>query len=202
MKTLRNYTKKLIGKNHNENIYLDAPSWNCGWYWGFGYLGNRNCHYHFDGLNKNKDLHGAIIEHFGSSLQIRTSDVWVFAELIKTFYNLKNTAELLGSGSSHLTSNPCKDLIINKDEVKRINEIVLPSVFDEIYKILERNENNNKLFKKLVSINLKGDTKKVIDFMKKNSIKTDDLETIEGITKNDFSIIHSFYWEDYHSNKK
>ena len=38
--------------------------------------------------------------------------------------------------------------------------------------------------------------------MNKNNIKTDDLKSIDGITDNDFNIIHSFYWKDYHSNKK
>ena len=53
MKTLINYSKKtFIGTVDGEKIYLSAPSWDCGWYWGFGYLGNNNCHYHVDGLKK------------------------------------------------------------------------------------------------------------------------------------------------------
>ena len=37
----------LVGINqHNEKVFLEAPSWDCGWYWGFGYLetytNNRN----------------------------------------------------------------------------------------------------------------------------------------------------------------
>lgn len=137
MKTLSNYPDRIyIGNNQNKRIYLSAPSWDCGWYWGFGYLGNSNCHYHVDGLNKEINLYDALIEHFGDSLQISTSDLWTFAELFETFYSLKKTAEVLGRGGSHLTSNLCKDIIINKDEVKRINEVVLPQIFEEIYRIL------------------------------------------------------------------
>jgi hypothetical protein len=35
--------------NHSEAIYLEDFSWDCGWYWGGGYIGNRNMHCHFDG---------------------------------------------------------------------------------------------------------------------------------------------------------
>ena len=46
------YNKIKLGVVNNETIYLTPPSWDCDWYWGFGYLGNKNCHYHIDGLNK------------------------------------------------------------------------------------------------------------------------------------------------------
>lgn len=144
METLSNYTKILLGYNNNEPIYLSPPSWDCGWYWGFGYLGNNNCHYHIDEMNKDINLHDAFIEHFGNTLKVKPSDIWTLAELFETFYKLKTVTEILGSGSANLTSNPCKDLIINKDEVTRINNIVLPQVFEEIYKILYRNQRQRK----------------------------------------------------------
>lgn len=152
MKTLRNYKEKTyIGEHNGERIYLSAPSWDCGWYWGFGYLGNKNCHYHVDGLTKIENynfekqvwqyefvnLYDGLKKHFGDSFIIKNdSDIWTLAELFKTFYTLKETSEVLGRGGSHYTNNPCKDVIINTDEVNRINENVLPAIFDEIYKIL------------------------------------------------------------------
>ena len=40
MKT--NFKKKyLLGYINNESIYLSPPSWDCNWYWGFGYLGKK-----------------------------------------------------------------------------------------------------------------------------------------------------------------
>lgn len=33
-------------KEDGQLIMLRAPSWDCEWYWGFGYLGNKNEHYH------------------------------------------------------------------------------------------------------------------------------------------------------------
>ena len=216
MKTLSTYTKILLGYNNNKPIYLSPPSWDCGWYWGFGYIGNKDCHYHIDGLTKidtyNNEakvfttklvnLYDGFTEHFGDTLQVRNSDLWTLVELFSTFYKLKETAEVLGRGGSHYTNNPCKDLIINVDEVTRINNVVLPQIFEEIYKILNRNKGNEKLFKKLVSINLKGNTQKVVEFMNENGIKTDDLKAIKDLTKDDFNTIHSYWHKDYHAKNK
>ena len=60
---------------------------------------------------------------------------------MQSAYTLKETAETLGRGGSHLTKNPCADIIKNEAEVKRINEIVLPAIFAEIEKILSPKEN-------------------------------------------------------------
>lgn len=155
MDTKRNYRKVYLGKNENESIYLTPPSWDCGWYWGFGYLGNKNCHYHVDGLKTIKtydfekkswnietvDLYNGFKKHFGDSFIIHLdTDIWKLAELFETFYSLKNIAELYKRGGSHLTSNPCKDIIINMEEYERINKIVLPEIFEQIYLILEKYE--------------------------------------------------------------
>jgi hypothetical protein len=76
MKTISDYNKILLGKNNGQDIYLSPPSWDCGWYWGFGYLGNNNCHYHLSGLNKgkNQNLFDAIKEHFGDSFKLKNDN--------------------------------------------------------------------------------------------------------------------------------
>lgn len=214
---LSEYPSKIfIGESYGEKIYLSAPSWDCDWYWGFGYLGNKNCHYHVDGLTNHQsydvvnkvwkyeftNLFDGFKKHFGTSLVVRDSQLWTLCELFKTFYTLKETAEVLGRGGANYTANPCKDVIINQDEVKRINEVVLPAVFEEIYKILIPAQDNLKVDKKLLELYLEGNTEKVIDFMLENSIHTDDLKNIEGLTSADINVIHSAYWTRYHANKK
>ena len=204
MKTLSNYPAKIyIGTNDNEKIYLSAPNWACGWYWGFGYLGNNNCHYHIDGIagKENTNMFDAFKKHFGNSLIVRDSQLWTLCELFQTFYTLKETCEVLGRGGSHFTNNPCKDIILNKDEVTRLNNIVLPQIFEEIYKILIPAQDNGKINKELVILNNAGDTEKVVEFMLNNKITTDDLKNIDGITAHDYSCIHSFYWEKFHAEK-
>lgn len=147
------------------------------------------------------NLYDGFVKHFGTSLMIRLSDLWVIAELFETFYTLKETVEVLGRGGSHYTTNPISDLIKNTNEVERINNIVLPAIFEEIYKILLRNQNNTKLLKNILNLNLKGDTVKVVNFMKENDITTDDLKAIDGLSKGDYRIIHRYYWKEYHANK-
>lgn len=203
MRTKRNYPKSTyLGTNNGERIYLTAPSWDCGWYWGFGYLGNKNCHYHVDSMEKETPFHEAFEKHFGNSFIIKPSDRWTFTELFKTFYLLKQSAEMYCTGGAHISNNPCKDIIINKSEESRINKEVLPAVFDEIYKILERNVNNNALFNKLFNLYLKGNTSLVIDFMFDNKITPEDIKTFEKFTKTDFNHIHGEYWKEHHANRK
>lgn len=137
--------KYYMGRVAGKRIYLSAPSWGCGWYWGFGYLGNNNCHYHLDGIDRTKNLYAALIEHFNEgfifTVNIEESPysnkLWVFCELVKTAYCLKETAEVLRRGGSHFTTNPCCELIKNEEEVKRINEVVLPAIFDKLDALLK-----------------------------------------------------------------
>jgi len=220
MKTKRRYNKVFLGyangeQSINNRVYLSPPSWDCGWYWGFGYIGNKDMHYHIDGLKKHEkynhdagvweyeffNLYDGIKKHFGNTLRVRPSDLWTLAELFETFYSLKDTAEVLGRGGSHLTANPCKDVIMNTDEVTRINNEVLPAIFDEIYKILDRNADNEKLYKKLVSIDNDGLTSETVVFMIDNGFTPDDLKGIDGLNRDDVSRLHSEYWRVMHAKK-
>lgn len=134
-------THYLLGKDGTgKKHYLKKASWDCGWYWGFGYIHtferyDIGCHYHFDSLEKNGNIYDNFKKTFVDSV-LTDSELWKLCELMKTFYNLKTAAEVLGRGGSHYTTNPCAELIKNADEVKRINEIVLPTIFDEIYALL------------------------------------------------------------------
>lgn len=205
----KSYPKVLLGYNDEEPIYLSPPKWDCGWYWGWGYLGNKNCHYHVEGLKKiskyNRDkqvfeyefvnLKDGFDKHFKETFIIRPSHRWQFSELFETFYTLKEVAEVYNRGGSHLTTNPCRDIIKNQEEVKRINEVILPAIFEKTYDIIEQNLNNQALYKTLVELNTQGDTKAVIDFMFEYNIYTDDLGVIPQITQHDFNNIHTHYWK-------
>jgi hypothetical protein len=139
-----------LGNNSGERIYLSAPSWDCEWYWGFGYLGNNRCHYHVDGLknptwfdfekscwqSEHLNLFDGFKKHFGDSLVIKDAQLWTLCELFESFYALRKAAEVLGRGGAHYANNPAKETIKNPTEVERINKIVLPKIFREIYKIL------------------------------------------------------------------
>ena len=153
----------LLGIKDGKKQYLQAPSWSCGWYWSFGYIHEYTndrrpknskdiaCHYHWDdrivGKQETYDcekqcwLGGKYYHHLNqnksfSETVLTDAESWTLAELMSACYKLKTMAEVLGKGGSNLTINPCQEVIKNKEEVKRINEVVLPELFKEIDKIL------------------------------------------------------------------
>lgn len=140
----------LLGKDNDGILYwLESPTWDCGWYWGCGYIETYanntnpsiardiNSHQHFDGLffNKSKNGFDAFKEFFTDST-VSDKELWTLMELMRTIYTLKETAEVLGRGGSHYTTNPCKEIVTNHEEVKRINEVVLPALFKEVRNLL------------------------------------------------------------------
>lgn len=43
------WTEKIyLGKRHIDNrlVYIAAPTWDCNWYWSFGYLKASGEHFH------------------------------------------------------------------------------------------------------------------------------------------------------------
>lgn len=132
--------KIYLGTNeYGERTWLTPSVWDCNWYWSFGYLGNSSCHYHLGSLSKDCNLRDGIEKHF-TNFPLKGQELWVFCELAQTAYALKKTAEVLGRGGSHYTKNPVADLIKNHAEVERINKIVLPAIFAEIYKLFGRDD--------------------------------------------------------------
>lgn len=144
----------LLGKNkEGEFVWLEKPSWDCGWYWGFGYLhtftNNKepefskdiSSHFHFDSsfLNSNIDGFDAFKNYFDACV-LSDDEIWQLLELAKTAYTLKETAEVFGRGGSHYTTNKAKDIIQEQANysniVEKINKIILPAIFEEIKKLL------------------------------------------------------------------
>ena len=127
--------------------YLDDPSFDCGWYWGFGYIhtftNNRNpvasrdisSHYHFDSFGKDKCMYDGIKEKF-TELTVSDKELWTLCELMKTAYIMRSYSDMLHSGGAHYTTNPIKEEIKNSDEYNRINHELLPKIFEEVEKIL------------------------------------------------------------------
>lgn len=125
-----------IRKSDNALIYLTAPKWDCDWYWSFGYLGNKNEHYHLINFEngRNINMYDALITDYNLNEKLK-DNLWIFCELAQTVYTLKETAEVLTRGGSNYTTNPLKDLIKNPNELERLNNVVLPALFKEIEKL-------------------------------------------------------------------
>ncbi len=126
----------ILGSLDWETVRLAAPSWDCWRYWGFWYIQNINIHTHFDLFDKenNRNMFDSIKHRF-TSWRLNEKDTWTFCELMVTFYSLEEIAAVYWRGWSNYGFNPLSEFIKNPDEVKRINDIILPAIFDEIWKL-------------------------------------------------------------------
>jgi hypothetical protein len=138
--------KVLFGHTlDGEVIYLTLPTWSCNWYWSFGWMGNRNLHYHlksyklaggFCGEYRNISIFDALKADYKLCPALADdNNLWKFCELVLTAYSLLEVAEIFNRGSSHYASNPCRELLKDSARCSHINEVLLPALFTEIDKI-------------------------------------------------------------------
>jgi len=165
-KTNNAFGKKifLLGRDEDgTNYWLEEAKWDCGWFWGFGYVetytNNQNpnkskdinSHQHIDSLfmgqmqkydfEEKCYINSEFVYNiFDAPLLCETTftenEGWQLSELFKSFYMLKESAAMFGRGGCNLTINPCSELIKNEDWAKQINHEILPLIFEKIYSIL------------------------------------------------------------------
>lgn len=135
---MKSKVKFGVHKESGEAVYLTLPTWDCDRYWSFGYLGNRKWHYHLKSFanGRNISMYDALSTDYDLVPALKAK-LWVFCELTHTAYTLREAAEVLWRGGSHVTNNPCANVIKNPAEVERINKVVLPAVFAKIQEIFE-----------------------------------------------------------------
>lgn len=153
----------LLGQDSDgTNYWLEAPKWDCGWYWGFGYVetytDNENpskardmeSHQHIDSSfmgsqeyydsEKQCSRKGEYVNNIYDSprLPIKTfteNEGWELSELFNQFYFLREAAENFGRGKCH-TANTKAPKWEKKDLAKEINEVHIPAVTKRILEIL------------------------------------------------------------------
>ena len=140
MKAINGKDKVFLGVDRKtaEFIYITKPTWDCEWYWSFGYLGNVHCHYHLDDYQKgrNINMYDALLTDYDLVDRIR-ENLWTFCELALTIYTLKETAEVLRRGGSHCSTNPCKMDILDVEYTNKLNNVVLPKVMQTFWDLVE-----------------------------------------------------------------
>jgi len=156
----------LLGQDEQGiNYWLEAPSWDCGWYWAMGYIetytNNRkpeqsrdiNSHEHWSGLvgqqtkydwDKKVYVNDKYVYHINESPRfvktvLTNKESWELSDLMKRFYALKDMAEILHHGTANLTSDT-KHKTLNNEFRKWINETELPALFQRVIEILEPKE--------------------------------------------------------------
>ena len=140
----------FLGINeYGENMWIEEPQWDCGWYWGFGYVdtytNNKNpsksknisSHSHFDGLVWKRSDEGVFIYHINEVLKTPFADEesWELSDLMKRFYCLREAAAIFHCGNANYASRTGVDST-DKELAKRINEIELPKIFKRVIEIL------------------------------------------------------------------
>lgn len=116
-----------------ERIYITKHSWDCGWYWGFGYVGNQRLHTHFDGafLGAETNVNKIFVKPV-----LTQEEWWLVRDLFIQAYALKKAAEVYRYGG-HQTSEPgITDMIRDDEMCKRLNED-LRKVLDKVWEIFE-----------------------------------------------------------------
>ena len=154
----------LLGNNADGVAYwLEAPKWDCEWYWGFGYVETYTNNRRPD---KAKDIasHQHIDSSFMGSVEVYDTDKqvwkkgeyihniydspkfvnttfsekegWTLSELFATFYHLRKSAEFFAKGGMHLITNPLASSLRDEKLAKKINEELIPAITSKIIQIL------------------------------------------------------------------
>jgi hypothetical protein len=156
----------LLGKDvEGKLMWLEEPKWDCGWYWGFGYIEtytnklnpskarNIESHSHFSGLVGYQEYYDHDKECFRKGEYIHnvydsprlietcfsSAEGWQLSELFKQFYLLKDMAEYThrSPASCNLTTSPVtQDPEKMAQWHKEINEVMIPLITAEILRIL------------------------------------------------------------------
>jgi hypothetical protein len=140
----------LLGvRSDKKKVWMEQASFDCDWYFGFGYLEvmnhprtDINEHYHFESFyQKNKNAFDAFKEAFVCST-VTEKELWVLCDLMKTFYTLKDVSELYHNGNSHYTTTPIslKNEAKYKETLEEQKQIILA-----VQKLLGLNEEENKI---------------------------------------------------------
>lgn len=127
--------------------WLAEPSWDCGWYWGFGYIQTFNrrdpgkasdirSHEHWCNLGDHKlNSYDAFKSKFREST-LSSDELWTLCDLMESFYALKTAAEVFGEGGSHYSNSGKTPELKSKAYAKRINGKMLPAVFRRVAELL------------------------------------------------------------------
>lgn len=117
-----------------DDLYIEKHSWDCGWYWGFGYIGNKDVHTHAE-VFTDKLLWHSNDKVFENSIFRRDTDFWIFKDLLIQAYALKTCAEVYQNGG-HCITDPLTRIIENKTRAKTVNRD-LAKVLDKLWSFLE-----------------------------------------------------------------
>lgn len=149
MMDIRNGKKNFfLGLNKDgDKMWLVAPSWDCGWYWGIGYIHiyqqnwmpskarDISCSTHFDSAFPS---YNSFIDEFNNT-PFTENEKWKIYEYMKELYILRKYSDMMHNGEAHITTGSKTLKEEQKNNIKeynRINNILIPNVWKELEAIL------------------------------------------------------------------
>lgn len=148
----------LLGKdNDDQSWYLKKATFDCDWYWGIGYVNTFTnskspeksrdilefCHFDYLLINHSKGNWFDSFNAFFKKSVLNEKETWKFIELMKSLYTARVYSDFLHRASAGITSNPCNEVIQNEEEYQRINKMIIPSMLNEVYKLLKGESDGN-----------------------------------------------------------
>lgn len=145
-KRINNGDKILLFKKDNNRYYLRKPHFDCGWYWGLGYLATgRGSHSHFNYHFKDKPFYEAWIDF--EDTPFTKDEAYIITDYMRQLYTLREMADMLHCGNTNITGN-AKVLEQfeeqNTAEYKRINNVLIPTVWNALVDVLLDDEEDRE----------------------------------------------------------
>jgi hypothetical protein len=150
----------LLGKKNDATYWLQRAPFDCEWYWGIGYVEgyrgkgssdkNWRSHQHFDRLFFNGPSdYKTMFDNFFDETPFTDREEWQILELMKSAYTCREYSDMLYTGGSHISSTVKVEAIKNDTEYERINKQVIPSILNELYKVMSPEDVNIDIFHKV-----------------------------------------------------
>lgn len=138
----------FLGLNADgDKMWLEAPSWDCDWYWGIGYVKTYQQNWmpskarnitslnHFNYLFPDWE---SFVEYFKNT-PFTKDEKWKIYEYMKELYTLRHYADMMhydGVGVTAGSNALKKEKDDNVKEYNRINNILIPNVWKSLEAIL------------------------------------------------------------------
>jgi hypothetical protein len=135
-----------------EKLFITQHSWDCDWYWGFGYIGNKDLHTHFDSTF----LGGAEaydVEKVFETPVLTSKEWWLVRDLFVQAYALKGAAEVYRHGGYQTSMKGVTDIIKDDEMCTRLNAD-LQAVLDKVWSIFEQADERRRNPKKETAVDV------------------------------------------------
>ncbi len=141
----------LLGADSGGIYYwLQSSSWDCGWYWGFGYIEtytnnkyprlSRDIGSHQHATDFYPEWWGHNKAGYKPSILAETTfsdhEGWLLSELFEQFYLLKDMAGFYARGNCNIASDAGNIAFVRPEMVTVINKEWIPDVVNKILTIL------------------------------------------------------------------